>query len=90
MASKEELEAMGFATSNNNNNKEKIKTSTQKVNIVSFIIKLISMIIVAVSIFMAFTNAVDYPIIIFSFISAVFVFALGEIIQLLQDIKDKK
>ena len=95
MASKEEKSALGIFMQeeyNTRNNKE----DNTGINTVAKVIKIIS-IIVAVGGFIFGLYTIDglntgslvAPIIIGSVIFAVFLYALGEIIQLLEDIKNK-
>lgn len=88
MANQDELKAMGI---NQNSN---LKEENKKTNTVAQIIKALAIIqivigIMAVLFFYQFIEEWWIFIIIAILISAVFVYSLGEIIQLLQDIKNK-
>ena len=95
MASKEEISALGITT-NKENNSNFVKSNSVARNTVAKVIKIIS-IIVAIGGFIFGLYKIDgfnssyfvAPIIIASIVSAVFIYALGEIIQLLEDIKNK-
>lgn len=91
MANKEELEAMGISNNQKTNN-----TSNENINAVAKVIKILAIITAILGIVFG-VYAIDILnmdegaliIIIASIISAVFTYALGEIIQLLEDIKNK-
>mgnify|MGYP006910850148 CR=1 FL=1 len=90
MASNEELRAMGIINNNSNNNSNKSNTRT---NNVASVIKGLAIVVVIIGVLGGFVaiDKTDFaiPLIVASIISAVFVYALGEIIQLLEDIKNK-
>lgn len=86
MASDEELRAMGIiGNSNNHSGKTTIKNS------VANIIKALAIVEVIIAIVVGLITIEEFGIfvIVGSIISAVFIYALGEIIQLLEDIKNK-
>lgn len=86
MASDEELKAMGIiGNSNNHSSKTTIKNS------VANIIKALAIVEVIIAIVVGLITIEEFGIfvIVGSIISAVFIYALGEIIQLLEDIKNK-
>lgn len=97
MASNEELKAMGISNDNNdnknNNNNVNVLVRTNKI---ATIIKALSIVEVVIGVILGI-YAIDglnmdegaLIIIIASIISAIFTYALGEIIQLLEDIKNK-
>ncbi len=92
MASDEELKAMGISNDNKNNN---VNVSA-RTNKVATIIKALAIVEVVIGVIFGI-YAIDglnmdegaIVIIIASIISAIFTYALGEIIQLLEDIKNK-
>lgn len=91
MASNEELRAMGIINNNSNNNNNN-KSNTRTNNVAS-VIKGLAIVVAIIGVLGGFVaiDKTDFaiPLIIASVISAVFVYALGEIIQLLEDIKNK-
>lgn len=90
MASNEELRAMGIVNNNSNNNNNKSNTRT---NNVASVIKELAIVVAIIGVLGGFVaiEKTDFaiPLIVASIISAVFIYALGEIIQLLEDIKNK-
>jgi len=84
-----DLEAIGISNNHYNNK----NTNKGTANIVANIIKIVSIIggLICVCCGFSLIDKSDFaiPIIIASIISAIFVFGLGEIIQLLEDIKNK-
>ena len=92
MASNEELKAMGISNDNKDNN----VNVSEKTNKVATIIKALSIVAGVIGVVFGL-YAIDglnmdegaLIIIIASIISAIFTYALGEIIQLLEDIKNK-
>lgn len=86
MASKEELEAMGITRNSNTNN-----VTTNIKNSVANIIKGLAILEVIIAIVVGFITIEEFGIfvIVGSIISAIFIYAIGEIIQLLEDIKNK-
>lgn len=95
MASNEELKAMGISNYNNDNKNNNVNVLV-KTNKIATIIKALSIVEVVIGVIFGL-YAIDglnmdegaVIIIIASIISAVFIYALGEIIQLLEDIKNK-
>lgn len=92
MASNEELKAMGISKDNKNNN----GNVSSKTNKVATIIKALSIVVGVIGVIFGIyaINGLNMDegaliIIIASIISAIFTYALGEIIQLLEDIKNK-
>lgn len=87
MANRDDLRAIGI-TSNYSNNENYTKN-----NKVASIIKVLA-VITGIAGFIIGFNSIDkfdfaIPIIVASIISSIFIYALGEIIQLLEDIKNK-
>lgn len=83
-----------ITSSNDKDYQEKPKYICTKTNAVAQIIKVIAIIEVIVVVIvglvsMEYLETMSVVIIVAGVISAVFIYALGEIIQLLQDIKDK-
>ena len=95
MASNEELKAMGISNDNNDNKNNNVNVLV-KTNKIATIIKALSIVEVVIGVIFGI-YAIDglnmdegaIVIIIASIISAIFTYALGEIIQLLEDIKNK-
>lgn len=93
MASKEELEALGISDNHNMNDRN---NSVIQTNAVAKIIKILAIVVGVVGVLFGIisidalnSGEMAVFIILLSVISAVFIYALGEIIQLLQDIKNK-
>lgn len=86
MASDEELKAMGIIGNSNNHT---VKTTIK--NNVANIIKALAIVEVIIAIVVGLITIEEFGIfvIVGSIISAIFIYALGEIIQLLEDIKNK-
>lgn len=86
MASDEELRAMGIIGNSNNHT---VKTTIK--NSVANIIKALAILEVIIAIVVGLITIAEFGIfvIVGSIISAIFIYALGEIIQLLEDIKNK-
>lgn len=88
MSNRDDLEAIGISGNHRSNN-----TNNLKSNSVANIIKVISIIIGLIGLIFGFSSIdksdLAIPIIIGSVVSAVFVYAQGEVIQLLEDIKNK-
>lgn len=95
MASNEELKAMGISNDNSDNKNNNVNVLV-RTNKIATIIKALSIVEVVIGVIFGL-YAIDglnmdegaVIIIIASIISAVFIYALGEIIQLLEDIKNK-
>ncbi len=89
MQDKNVLNAIGIT----NNNYKKNNNSNAKNNTVAMLIKVLAVIFTIIFSMYGFylIDKVDYAIliIILSIVSGIFTYALGEIIQLLQDIKNK-
>lgn len=86
MTSDEELRAIGIRGNSNNHN---VKTTIT--NSVANIIKALAILEVIIAIVVGLITIEEFGILVIigSIISAIFIYALGEIIQLLEDIKNK-
>jgi hypothetical protein len=98
MIDKEELEAMGIENNKESVNVEHIGHMVVRINKVAQTIKIIAIVIgvlgFAIGLFTILNDGgeistVSISFIIIGIVSAIFIYALGEIIQLLEDIKNK-
>lgn len=90
MANKDELEAMGISR-NSNDNIATTNIQNSNKNSVASIVKGLAILETIIGIIIGFITIEEFgiPVIVASVISAIFIYALGEIIQLLEDIKNK-
>lgn len=86
MASKEELEAMGISSKEEYSKNESINTVAKVIKIIAIISAIVGIIFGIYAIDGLNMDEGAIIIIVASVVSAVFVYALGEIIQLLQNI----
>ncbi|MBO5349044.1 MAG: hypothetical protein J6A89_04420 [Clostridia bacterium] len=88
MINRNDLNSIGISKNNNHNDNK-----PDGINTVAYIVKKIAIIIGIVGVFFAIVvinnQTYSIPVLIASITSAIFVYALGEIIQLLEDIKNK-
>lgn len=89
MANNEELKAMGIIEEPMTNNINKIENTVAVIIKGLAMFEAIAVIIVGIFLVMDSIIGIAIAIVIGGIISAVFIYALGEIIQLLEDIKNK-